>query len=148
MTLHVGFTGTRYDVTPEQWKVLDTKLGDLLETSTDQPVLHHGACVGADTSAHLLAWRRGYKVVLHPPSNRKLRSWVERTEFWNDATDVVLPEKEYLARNVDIVACSAVLLGTPDGEPRTLSGTWHTIRAAGRMGVQTIVIMPDGEIRG
>lgn len=146
MTRHVGFTGARGGMSEVQEEILDDRLAELID-SAGSAVLHSGACIGSDEKAHQLAWTRGYRAVLHPPRSRKLRAWVERSEFWGP-DDVVLPEKDYLERDVDIASCSEILFATPDGPPRTLSGTYYTIRAAQRLGVPTVVIMPDGEILG
>jgi hypothetical protein len=112
---------------------------------TFQAKFHHGGCVGSDCEAHAAAWSMGYGIVLHPPTDTKLRAWVEQSDLWDVDTDIVLPERPYIERNHDIVDAVTLLIATPDGPERN-SGTWATIRYARTKGVPTVVVMPDGSI--
>lgn len=143
--ISVGFTGTRNAVTSLQRSCIYSELVKAKALHVDS-VFHHGACQGADETAHQLAWAMGYRIVAHPPTDQKLRAWVEVSEYWDQDTDVVLPEKPYLVRNLDIVKAVDLLIVVPDRPYRIRSGTWSTFSAALREGVPTIVIKPDGTI--
>jgi hypothetical protein len=54
----------------------------------------------------------------------------------------LLPEREYLQRNRDIVDATDVLLAAPDGPERVRSGTWSTVRYAYRAGRGVLLVMP------
>jgi hypothetical protein len=139
----IGFTGSRVGTTIDQHRALRNTLAMHYQP---QAVLRHGACVGCDRDAHVLAWQLGYRFILHPPVNHKLRAWMEFTEWWNPVLDVVLPEHEYIERNHHIVDAVSLLIATPDGPERERSGTWSTVRYAQKQGVPTVVIMPDGSV--
>lgn len=147
MTASIGFTGTRFGTTVEQHKAMRQEIGRALR-GTFQAKFHHGACVGSDEQAHAVAWSLGLGIVVHPPTDTKLRAWVEHGEFWDADTDIVLPERPYLPRNRDIVDASKLLIATPPGpeDEQIRSGTWMTIRYARSRGVKTVVIMPDGSV--
>ena len=139
----IGFTGSRVGTTLDQHAALRNVLA---AHHVPEAVLRHGACVGCDRDAHVLAWQLGYRFVIHPPVSHKLRAWMEHTEWWNRELDVILPEKEYIERNHDIVDESTHLIATPDGPERVRSGTWSTVRYAREKGVPVTVVMPDGSI--
>lgn len=143
MTLNVGVTGTRNPITDQQRGLIHDELLKALELGSS---LHHGACRNADEEAHRHAWVLGYRAVVHPPLDTKLRAWIEQSEFWDPDVDIMLPPKEYLERNLDIVKAVDLLIVVPDGPYRIRSGTWWTFSAAKREGVPTIVINPDGSI--
>jgi hypothetical protein len=141
--IHIGVTGTRDGATPEQHKTLGMELANrFVEGAT----FHHGAAVGVDFEAHILAWTMGYAVVAHPPVNPTLRAWVEESEFWDDDRDVLLPELPYLKRDLEIVKAVELLIVVPNGPYRAHSGTWWTRSAAQGEGVPTVLINPDGSI--
>lgn len=143
MTLELGFTGTRTPITLEQRSGIHRELVTRLEVGS---ALHHGCCVGADFEAHKLAWAMGWHIVAHPPTNPKFRAWVERTDFWDPDTDILLPELDYIERNHQIVDTATHLIAVPDGPERARSGTWATVRYARDKGVPVTIIMPDGAI--
>lgn len=143
--ISVGFTGTRNPVTSLQRSRIYAELVKAKALHVDSE-LHHGCCINADETAHQLAWVMGYRIVAHPPTDPKLRAWVEFSEYWDQDTDVVLPEKPYLDRNLDIVKAVDLLIVAPDGPYRIRSGTWWTYSAAKREGVPTTLIHPDGSI--
>jgi hypothetical protein len=143
--ISVGFTGTRNPVTSLQRSRIYAELIKAKALHVDSE-LHHGSCQGADATAHQLAWVMGYRIVAHPPTDQKLRAWVEFTEYWDQDTDVLLPELSYLERNLAIVKAVDLLIVVPAGPYRIRSGTWWTFSAAKREGVPTIVIQPDGTV--
>ena len=131
----IGFTGTRLGLSLSQEIVLRQLL------SEHQGEFHHGGCVGADTDAHNIAGKLGFKIIVHPPTNTS--KFTEKYEY--EAT--FLPAKDYLERNQDIVDASDILFATPDSEyEKTRSGTWATIRNARKKGMKYYVITPTGKV--
>ena len=129
--MNVGFTGTQIGMTENQ-KYHVAML--LLSLKGDE--FHHGSCRGADTDAHRIAVCLGYEIIIHPPINPKKRSYFDIGE--------VLPEKEYLERNHDIVDATDVLIATPKTEREELrSGTWATVRYARKKGKVVHIIKPN-----
>lgn len=141
---HVGFTGTRGPITLAQRSGIHA---ELIRDFAYGDVLHHGCCVNADETAHQMAWSMSYHIVAHPPTDTKLRAWVEFSDFWDSATDVLLPPAPYLERNRNIVDAVSRMIATPDGPERERSGTWSTVRYARRVGKPVVVIMPDGTVQ-
>ncbi len=133
----VGFTGTRNGMTEAQQRTFLHQMNNLKPER-----FLFGDCVGSDYIASLIAFHCGIpERVSHPPINKSLRA------FSKYAT-LVMPEKEYLARNRDIVDSADLLIATVlqfTDHPRS-GGTWYTIRYAIKKGVPVTVIWPDGEI--
>lgn len=115
--MKVGFTGSRTNPTDGQIDWLHQIL--LLSRATE---LHHGDCVGADKVAHGMALALGMKIVVHPPTNPKLRAGC--------IGDELRPEFPYLVRNKNIVDETEILVALPSGPEHVRSGTWWTIRYA------------------
>jgi hypothetical protein len=134
--MSIGFTGTQIGLTLKQKKSLHNALTKLRKVEFK---FRHGDCIGSDAEASLIAKDLNYKITLHPPINNKKRAFCE--------ADEILPAKDYLDRNHDIVNCSRVVLGCPK-EPNEIlrSGTWSTIRYARKIGRDLIIIYPDGSI--
>ena len=136
--LVIGFTGTQEGMTTVQWagvkKILDG-LSEIREA-------HHGDCIGADTQFHLIvsSYFPQIKIFIHPPFAHKKRS------FCPGGT--VLPKRQYLDRNHDIVDACSILIATPkEAEEVLRSGTWATIRYARKVGRECRVIHPKtGEL--
>lgn len=139
MTLHVGVTGSRLGGDRDQNLLLGIRLAELFEQGA---VFHHGSATGVDAYAHNVAKNIGYRVVVHPPKNPRFREYVERLPTWVRDHDVLLPEAEYMVRNLDIVNAVSTLIAVPSGtaEEQVRSGTWATYRMAVRLGVQTTLI--------
>ncbi|MHA1286395.1 MAG: hypothetical protein ACTSPB_03210 [Candidatus Thorarchaeota archaeon] len=132
----VGFTGTRKGMTPEQKDTVQMVLSKWL---VDE--VHHGDCIGADEDFHRISECMGYKIIIHPPKNSRYRAYCGGPF----RPTHVLPEKDYLDRNRDIVDASDVLIATPNSyRERIRSGTWYTIRYAGRRGKRVIIVYPSG----
>ncbi len=133
MTL--GFTGSQHGATPKQLATV----GRLLE---ELPVsaLHHGGCIGADSQVHSLALLMDIALYVHPGP------------AFNLATDclgasVVYSVKPNLVRNKDIVAVTDALIATPRSSVEVLrSGTWATVRYAGKLKRRMWLVKPDGTL--
>lgn len=136
--IRVGFTGTRVGMTPAQQR----RVAELLMAFAPSEA-HHGDCVGADAVFHALCLEQGVDVVVHPPSNPKLRAHCKggRTR----------PARDYISRNRLIVQATTVLIACPkeqvEPKPGRGQGTWSTIRYARQMDKTTIVVMPDGKMK-
>jgi hypothetical protein len=130
----IGFTGTRDGMSIQQRNTLhrrlfDSELGDF----------HHGDCKGADEQAHDIAKSLGFRVVIHPPDDVRMRAFT-----YSDSERYPLP---YLVRNKNIVNETKVLYAAPKIAVEELrSGTWATIRYALKIGATVFIILPDGTI--
>jgi hypothetical protein len=131
----VGFTGTQVGMTEHQSLKVHELLGDTYNPVTE---FHHGNCIGADEQAAIIALSLGIRTVAHPGDNPDKQS-----SFVSLITHA--PERN-LRRNERIVIACELLIATPKGPPQMRSGTWATIRYAGRMKRKTIIIKPDGEM--
>jgi hypothetical protein len=108
-------------------------------TMLDFDEVHHGDCVGADHDMHRIAEANGQRIVVHPPSDNRLRAWCKG--------EIILSPRPYLDRNRDIVGACTTLLATPaEMEEQDKGGTWYTVRFARRRGVPVIVVWPDGSV--
>lgn len=138
MKLQIGFTGTKNGMTSRQRELIRNKLLNLKFEGFQY--VHHGDCIGADAQFHEIALSIGFHVVIHPPSNPRLRAHL------HDAYTQILPVKEYLQRNHDIVNASSIMLATPKGDIEEIrSGTWATVRYA-RKNKKEIHIFYPGQI--
>ena len=139
--LHIGFTGTRWGMTPPQLAAFKELLVDVIALQEGNSYfLHHGDCVGADAQAHQTVRELGGSVWLHPPTNSSHRAYCD----WDEREH----PKDYMVRNEDIVARSDMLIGTPWGTAGSLrgSGTWATIRRGRARGIPVWVVWPNGEV--
>lgn len=135
---HLAFTGTKEGMTASQL----SKLRRELERLRDDGFLwmHNGDCIGSDAEAARL-WKKELgksRLMLHPPIKDKFRAHIPYA-------DITCEPKDYLARDVDMVICSELLIATPltyDEQQR--SGTWTTVRYARKCRLRRIIIFPDG----
>lgn len=134
----IGITGSRAGCTPAQYACLASYLRHPTTT-----VVHHGDCVGVDAEAHTIAGEAGKAIVVHPPTDTKLRAWMTGSIHKPATTFLPAP---YIERNHAIVdACDRLLavVAQPEAtQPR--SGTWATVRYAVRTGKPVTIIWPDG----
>jgi hypothetical protein len=133
--IKIGFTGNRYGLREDQ----KIQIIELLDKYNDITV-SHGDCVGSDTDFHNLCIDYKYKhpqktvrVHIYPPDNPRLRGF--------NKGDLVMHEKPYLDRNMDIIKNSSLLIACPvDKDKEELrSGTWSTIRQARRLKLTTYI---------
>lgn len=139
--MDIGFTGTQRGMTEAQAEeVWGTLMVMSLIIPQGQLNAHHGLCIGADYSFHVMCRGLAIPIIGHPPINKSKEAKFNLLEFaylWDD--------KEYLDRNTDIVNCSTSLIATPgEMEEQLRSGTWSTIRKAKRKGIRGTIIFPDG----
>jgi len=127
----IGFTGSQKGMTANQFDRLVTLLKDLNPT-----IAHHGDCIGADDVFHEICLELNIAVVIHPPIENSKRAFCK-------GSDEILPTKQYLARNRDIVNISDELIAVPGEKTEQLrSGTWATYRYAKKIGKTTHLITP------
>jgi hypothetical protein len=133
--IKIGFTGNRYGLRPDQ-KIQIEALLDKYNHIT----VSHGDCVGSDTDFHQLCISYKYThpektitVHIYPPDNPRLRGF--------NKGDVVMPEKPYLDRNMDIIKNSDLLIACPvdKNKEEQRSGTWSTIRQARKLKLTTYI---------
>lgn len=143
--MNIGMTGTHIGMTDLQKQTFDSFLR--LLTYKNEVTLHHGDCVGADTDAHYIAYDNySCNIVVHPPISPRARSYCHG-RYHDGPLVEILPEKEYLDRNKDIVSDSEILFGFPEGEiEKVRSGTWSTIRFARKIKIPCFIIYPDGRV--
>lgn len=133
-TVFLGITGTQDGMTEAQFALVRELMGLFYMNE-----IHGGDCVGFDAECITLVkeLRPDVKTVGHPPSNPNKRAFLEYDELRE--------EKDYIARNHDIVDETIFLLACPNGPERLRSGTWATIRYARKQGKKVLIIYPDGK---
>ena len=140
--IRLGFTGTRHGMTTAQMTAVHDYAAYVRTVNDCEDIeryeWHHGDCVGSDAQSHVIATVLRCWTVVHPPVNGKLRAWCEG--------DQILPARDYLSRDWDIVHDTGELIATPkDFSPvRRTGGTWTTIGYAVRLGRPVRVCLPDG----
>ena len=110
--MKIGFTGTRSGMSDKQKKEVRRLLANIL--STDEVILIHGGCVGADTDFHNIAREFGdsFYIRVFPghfkndPKNTKYKGNYE------DA-DEIKESQTHFKRNRDIVDNCDLLIATP-----------------------------------
>jgi hypothetical protein len=127
--IKIGFTGNRHGLTPEQKEQIV-----LILDKYNNIIVSHGDCVGSDTDFHNLCIQ--YKethldkqIMIHifPPIIPTLRAF--------NQADLLMDEKPYLERNLNIIKYSLVLIACPidKNKEELRSGTWSTIRQAKKL---------------
>ena len=125
--IKVGFSGSRYGMTPLQQKRFKAMLAPtfaLKHPAASRDEFHHGDCKGSDAEAHTiirLKWPHVH-IVVHPPEQDRLRAFCEGDE--------ILDPLPYLTRNRRIVQQTNFLIGCPIHIGRRAGGTWRTIEYA------------------
>lgn len=136
----VGFTGTQRGMTQQQKE----KFFEVIEALFPDE-FHHGDCIGADEDAHYICCVFHYSIIIHPPTVATKRAFCRHE---GEGSYVVLPPKDYMARNQDIVDAVEVLVATPKGYAEELrSGTWATVRRAVKANRIVFVIWPNGKFQ-
>jgi hypothetical protein len=141
MTIHIGFTGTRFGMTEAQREAVHFLLCALRPVEA----AHHGDCVGADADFHDLVrgWLGpGVRIVTHPGP---------LTDVAHQAGcvgDERREPKPHMRRNADIVAESTVMIATPyEMTWQELGGTWRTLDMARKKKRPLAIVLPDGTIQ-
>lgn len=135
---HLGFTGTRQGLTERQIYDLNLFMRIFLIEHGDECIIaHHGDCVGADAQFHKVVDHPSFDIIIHPPKISTYRAYCTGERV------TILPTKDYLDRNHDIVDASDLMVATPKEKTEQLrSGTWSTIRYAWKMNIPVIILEP------
>jgi hypothetical protein len=100
---------------------------------------HFGMCIGWDDEAAEIARKIGYRLIGHPPINRK--------KIGRVAADIELPPEPYIVRDDRIIEVSCVMYGAPFETREILrSGTWTTIRHTANKGKLGSIVWPNGAV--
>lgn len=131
----VGFSGTRQGMTPEQ----RSRVAELLRLIEPEAVVH-GDCVGADAEFDRIAEDCGIQRRCRPCSIAVMRAFT--------GAEQIDEPRPPLERNRLIVQDASVLIACPAGRTEEWrgSGTWSTVRAAGRAGKPAWLVFPDGSV--
>jgi len=136
---NIGFTGTRYGMTPHQ------RMRVLLEVEREADdsmgiMGHHGDCIGADAQFHEIIRMFPFgHVVGHIPTNDEHRA---RCVF-----DEERPPLPYMKRNAAIVAAANVMIAAPfEMTEQERGGTWRTIKLARLARKPISIVLPDGSL--
>ena len=136
----IGITASRKGISAQALETFEA----VLQEHPELEELHHGDCVGGDEQIHMMVQNivPEVRLVIHPPINEDLRANCK-------GAYKVLPKKDYMSRNHDIVNTSEVIVGFPNGNHEIIrSGTWATLRFARKKNKKIIVIYPDGSYSG
>ena len=137
--MRLGITATRKGLSDGQWEALDHMVPIVDSEVTE---LHHGMCTGGDEQIVDELDRPDLEIVAHPGPRSRYQS--DRARW---ASTRVLPEKDFIARNHDIVHSVDELWAFPEGpEKKRGSGTWATIRYARDIAhIPVIIFWPNGQ---
>lgn len=135
--MNVGITASRNGPTDYQMCLIE---GLLLYDNVE--VFRHGSCKGGDVAVARLIRKLFPKcyIIAHP--GPKDNPFYESS----GVDDEILPNKEFLERNRDIVNNIDKLYALPEGPETLRSGTWSTVRYAKKINKQVCIISPDGGI--
>lgn len=135
--MKIGFTGTRFDVTPLQREKLTEVLQELKKTHKE---FHHGGCYGADVTARDIAISLKIPTICHPGS-----AWQYQNSKGIDSVTLgILP---YIERDIIIVEATDILVAVSRlMKEEKRSGTWTTVREAKKRDRPVIICWPDGSI--
>jgi hypothetical protein len=140
--LHVGFTGTRRGMTPEQQSAVAKLIFTIRRSSRAQLVAHHGDCIGSDATFYRLVMEDKadigrWRVVCHPPTGNGFRAHL--------GGDEVREPIHPLMRNSVIVRESTLMIATPaEWTEQRRGGTWYTIRRSRMWERPLAIIWRDG----
>jgi len=137
--MKIGFTGTQENIAVAQYDLLVAVISEM----TEMTEAHHGDCIGADLTFHLIVedTMPDVKIHRHIPENQ-----TKRAKYSTCGTYVDYEPKPYLERNHDIVDMTDILIACPKDEKEVLrSGTWATIRYARKLKRPIVIIWKDGK---
>jgi hypothetical protein len=130
--LKVAFTGTQFGMTLYQRSILGPVLLGL-----EKFQFHHGGAAGADTEAHGIAYDAGC---------RDLHVWLPIGKTWAPMPFTTIHHTGLgaLRRNHFTIYGADLLIATPrQAREIRRSGTWATVRAARKAGIETKVLVPQ-----
>ena len=135
--MKIGFTGTRKGMSIMQLKGIFTILAEI----DSMEEIHHGGCVGSDSTFHLsIPHKFVQNIIVHPGDEKQFKRF-NKIGKWK-----TLQPKPYLQRNKDIVDNCELLIACPKGKEVVRSGTWATIRYARKIKRKILIIARDGKL--
>jgi hypothetical protein len=132
-----GFTGSQHmPLSFVQFLSVAKLIEDCFEPDSE---FHYGRCIGWDDKAAAIARSVGYRLIGHPPTDRR--------QIGRVIPDIELPPLPYLERDRRLVDATRKLLAAPHTPYEVLrSGTWATVRFAVRRGKPGQLVKPDGTV--
>lgn len=139
MVIKIGFTGNRNglnNIQKEEIHIILDKYDDI--------IVSHGDCIGADSDFHKLCieYRNEHNsnkqknliIHIYPPNKSILRGF--------NKGDILMTEKPYLERNLDIINNSDIIIACPIDKTKEelRSGTWSTIRQAKKLNKDVYIL--------
>lgn len=132
----VGFTGTQVGMSDRQYRCFHSFIMQLHRRKLFSG-FRHGDCIGSDATAHAIVasivpvdW-----IWIHPPINERKRAFCDSPH--------ILPAKDYIPRNHDIVDASHIMVATPETmDEQRRSGTWATVRYARKRQKPLLILNP------
>lgn len=136
--INLGITGSRNGFTPEQWKAFTELVDGVLQRNPLQ-YFHQGQCIGVDVEAANYLASKQVLITSHPPINKTL--------VGESVIHFTREEKDYFARNRDIVDESDFMLVVPNTmQHRSYGGTWYTHDYAIKQNKPVCIIYPNGSV--
>jgi predicted Rossmann fold nucleotide-binding protein DprA/Smf involved in DNA uptake len=141
----IGFTGTRFGLTPAQ----GAALADVVLRPACYYAERHlnGGCRGADRE--MFAYLLGLDGVIEVlPGSVEQAAWAEEQRASLLGRRYIIHEVEpYLARDLKIALRCNRLIACPGTATEQLrSGTWATVRYARKAGKPITLVLPDGQV--
>lgn len=137
---HLGISGSRNGCSQVQYDAV----WDFLRVASQKAyhTLNTGCCLGVDELVTVLAYYDyKMKIIAFPP---RVETYLSRITL--DLADDAHDPEDYLIRNGNIVRNSELMLFVPKNFHDDHSGTWSTMRYAGRLSKKMKIFWPSGEI--
>lgn len=132
----IGFTGSQYGAA-NHLAQYDRVRELLIAEFEPGAIFRYGMCEGWDDEAAEMARKTGYRLIGHPPKNKKKIGTIK--------PDRELPPEEYLVRDDRIIMASTKMIAAPFTVRETLrSGTFTTIRHTANFGIPGVIVWPNG----
>ena len=142
MAFCIGFTGTEFDGGMNEYQLGEVRAlltEELDRYSAGEVIARHGDCIGADAQFHALCLELEIPIVIHPPTEARMRAYCEGALR-------VEPERKYLDRNDDIARLCNCLLATPREKSEIIrSGVWATVRYARQYHKPVAIVYRNGD---
>lgn len=127
--MKLGVTASQVGMTERQRRMFRARVIELRPSA-----LVHGGCVGGDDDADIIAAELGVPRFVFPSTRLDKRVSDEVLRGRTGSSVTIMPAKEPLERNPDIVAAVARMIACPrQSRMITRSGTWTTVRLARRV---------------
>lgn len=141
MTVRIGFTGTRWGMSPEQQKAVADLVNELVNRD-ERFEAHHGDCIGADSQFHDIVDVYPHRwIVGHPGPADDVGRQAGRLFNYRHGP---LP---HMKRNRAIVDISTVMIATPfEDVEQKYGGTWKTIGMSRKVARRLAIVHRTGVV--